>query len=161
MAIPQRIRDHLDSQNVSYEILHHSQAFTGQEVAHSLHVSGKVCVKGVVVGGDKKPILALMPASNRLNFQQLKAALKASHLEMFPESELVKLFPDCDLGAVPPFGSLYGIDVWVDRAVASAEKILFCAGTHEDSIRMTYADFARLTQPYLGNFSELREAKAA
>src|SRR5208282_204326 len=104
MAIPQRIRDYLDSQNVSYETLHHSQAFTAQEVAHSLHVSGKICVKGVVVGGDRKLVLVLMPASHRLNFQELATALKATHLEMLPESELVKLFPDCDLGAVPPFG---------------------------------------------------------
>jgi len=161
MAIPQRIRDFLESQNVSYEILHHSQAFTAQEVAHSLHVSGKICVKGVVVGGDRKLLLVLMPASHRLNFQELMAALKATHLEMLPESELVKVFPDCDLGAVPPFGNLYGVDVWVDRAVASAEKVLFCAGTHEDCIRMKYADFARLTKPFLGHFSELRQATAA
>jgi Ala-tRNA(Pro) deacylase len=161
MAIPQRIRDYLDSQNVSYETLHHSQAFTAQEVAHSLHVSGKQCVKGVVVGGDKKPVIALMPASHRLMLQDLKNALKANYLEMLPESEMVRLFPDCDLGAVPPFGNLYGIDVWVDRAVASQEKILFCAGTHEDCIRMNYSDFARLAHPYLGHFSELREAAAA
>jgi Ala-tRNA(Pro) deacylase len=102
-----------------------------------------------------------MPAAHRLNFQELTVALKSTHLEMLPESELVKVFPDCDLGAVPPFGNLYGVDVWVDRVVASAEKVLFCAGTHEDCIRMRYSDFARLTKPYLGHFSELREAAAA
>ena len=161
MAIPQRIRDYLDSQNVSYETLHHSQAFTAQEVAHSLHVSGKKCVKVVVAKGDNKPILVVMPASHRLNFQELKSALKAHQLEMLVESELVGLFPDCDLGAVPPFGNLYGIDVWVDRAVASTEMVLFCAGTHEDCIRMRYSDFAKLTRPFLGHFSELGTAQAA
>jgi Ala-tRNA(Pro) deacylase len=159
MAIPQRIRDYLDSRNVPYETLHHSQAFTAQEVAHSLHVSGKRCVKAVVVGGDKKPVLALVPASHRLDFQKLKTELKCSHLEMLPETELVKLFPDCDLGAIPPFGHLYGIDVWVDRLVASTETVLFCAGTHEDCIRMKYSDFAKLAQPRLAHFSELQEAK--
>lgn len=161
MAIPQRILDYLDSQNVPFETLHHSQAFTAQEVAHSLHVSGKRCVKVVVARGDNKPVLAVMPASYRLNFQELKSALRANRLEMLIERELVGLFPDCDLGAVPPFGNLYGIDVWVDRAVASAEEILFCAGTHEDCIRMRYSDFAKLTKPFLGHFSEIGTAQAA
>ena len=161
MAIPQRIRDYLDSQNVPYETLHHSQAFTAQEVAHSLHISGKKCVKAVVAEADRKLVIVVMPASHRLNFQEFKSALKANQLEMLVESELVGLFPDCDIGAVPPFGNLYGIDVWVDRAVASAEYLLFCAGTHEDCIRMRYADFAKVTRPFLGHFSELGIAQAA
>jgi Ala-tRNA(Pro) deacylase len=161
MAIPQRIRDYLDSQNVSYEAIHHSQAFTAQEVAHSLHVSGKKCVKAVVAEADHKIVIVVMPASHRLNFQELKSVLKVNQLEMLVESELVDLFPDCDLGAIPPFGNLYGIDVWVDRAVASTEKIVFCAGTHEDCIRMRYSDFAKLTRPFVGQFSELGIAQAA
>jgi len=161
MAIPQRIRDYLDSQNVPYETLHHSQVFTAQEVAHSLHISGKKFVKTVAARGDSKPVLAVMPASHRLNFQELKSVLKANRLEMLVERELVELFPDCDLGAVPPFGNLYGLDVWVDRAVASAENVLFCAGTHEDCIRMRYSDFAKLTRPFLGHFSEIETERAA
>jgi len=161
MAIPQRIRDYLDSQDVPYETLHHSQAFTAQEVAHSLHVSGKKCVKAVVASGDNKLVLAVMPASHRLNFQELKSTLKVNHLEMLVESELAELFPDCDLGAIPPFGNLYGIEVWVDRAVANAEKILVCAGTHEDCFRMRYSDFAKLARPFLGHFSDLGTAQAA
>jgi len=161
MAIPQRIRDYLDSQNVSYEAIHHSQAFTAQEVAHSLHVSGKKCVKAVVAEGDRKIVIVVMPAAHRLNFQELKSTLKVNQLEMLVERELEVLFPDCDLGAVPPIGNLYGIDVWVDRAVASTEKIVFCAGTHEDSIRMRYSDFAKLARPFVGRFSELETAQAA
>jgi len=161
MAIPQRIRDFLDSQNVSYEAIHHSQAFTAQEVAHSLHVSGKKCEKAVVAEADHKIVIVVMPASHRLNFQELKSALKVNQLEMLVERELEGLFPDCDLGAIPPFGNLYGIDVWVDRAVASTEKIVFCAGTHEDCIRMRYSDFAKLTRPFVGHFSELGIAQAA
>ena len=161
MAIPQRIRDYIDSQNVPYEMLHHSQAFTAQEVAHSLHVSGKKCVKVVVVRGDKKPVMAVVPASHRLIVQELKSALKVNQLEMLVESELAGLFPDCDLGAVPPFGNLYGIGVWVDRAVANTENIVCCAGTHDECIRMRYSDFAKLTQPLLGHFSESGTALAA
>ena len=161
MAIPQRIRDFLDSQNVSYVVLHHSQAFTAQEVAHSLHVSGKRCVKAVMVKGDDKRVLAVIPATHRIDFQELRAALEVNRLDILPEIELVGIFPDCDLGAVPPFGNLYGIAVWVDRAVADAEEILFCAGTHEDCIRMRYSDFSKLALPRLGRFSELAAAKAA
>src|SRR5208283_5277878 len=147
MPIPQRIRDFLDSQNVPFETLHHSQAFTGQEIAHSLHVSGKKCVKAVAVAGDGKTVLAVIPASHRLNLQELRATLEVSQVEMLLERELVGLFPDCDLGAVPAFGNLYGIEVWVDRAVADREEILVCAGTHEDCIRMRYSDFSKLTLP--------------
>ena len=161
MAVPQRIRDYLDSQNVPYEVIHHSQAFTAQEVAHSMHVSGKKCVKAVAAEGDGKTVLVVMPASHRLNLQELKATLKVKHLEMLVESELVGLFPDCDIGAIPPIGNLYGIDVWVDRAVASTEKVIFCAGTHEECIHMRYSDFAKLTRPFLGHFSELGMAQAA
>ncbi len=161
MAIPQRIRDFLDSQNVFYETIHHSQAFTAQEVAHSLHVSGKKCVKAVVAEGDHKTVIVVMPASHRLNFQELKSAMKVKQLEMLVEGELVGLFPDCDIGAIPPIGNLYGIDVWVDRAVASTEKIVFCAGTHEDCIRMRYSDFAKMTRPFVAHFSELGTAQAA
>jgi Ala-tRNA(Pro) deacylase len=161
MAIPQRIRDYLDSQNVLYETIHHSQAFTAQEVAHSLHVSGKKCVKAVVASGDNKLVIVVTPASHRLNLQELKSALKVNQLELLVESELAELFPDCDLGAIPPLGNLYGIEVWVDRAVANAEKIVLCAGTHEDCIRMRYADFAKLARPFLGHFSDLGAAQAA
>jgi len=161
MAIPQRIRDYLDSQNVPVETLHHDRALGAQEVAHSLHISGKKCVKAVVVGGGKKPVLAVVAASHRLDFQKLKAALKWERLEILPEGELVKLFPDCDLGAVPALGNLYGLEVWVDRVMASSEKIIFCAGSHEECIRMNYSDFAKLAQPTLASSSEEQEAKAA
>jgi Ala-tRNA(Pro) deacylase len=161
MAIPQRIRDYLESQDVPYEELHHSQAFSAQEMAHSLHVSGKICAKAVVAEGDHEVVIIVVPATHRLKVGEFKSAMKAHQFEMLVESELVGLFPDCDLGAVPPFGNLYGIEVWVDRVVASTEKIVFCAGTHEDCIRMRYSDFARLARPFVGHFSELEGAQAA
>jgi Ala-tRNA(Pro) deacylase len=161
MAIPQRIRDYLDSQNVPYELLHHSMAFTAQEIAHSLHVSGRRCAKSVVLEGDGKPVMAVIPASNRLNVQEFRATLEVSHLEMLPEDKLSEIFPDCDRGAIPPFGNLYGIDVWVDRAVGDMEQIVFCGGTHEDCMQLKYGDFARLTKPRLGRFSDVWTAKAA
>ena len=161
MAIPRRIRDYLHSQDVPYEQVHHSQAFTAQETAHSLHISGKRCAKAVVLDGDGKLVMAVIPASNRLNLQELRATLEVNRLEMLPESELAKGFPDCDLGAIPPFGNLYGIDLWVDRTVSDGEEIVICAGTHEDCLRMKYSDFSKLTKPRLARFSEVWAAKAA
>jgi Ala-tRNA(Pro) deacylase len=161
MAIPQRIRDFLDSQDVQYETLHHSQAFTGQEIAHSLHVSGKKCVKAVAVAGDENTAIAVLPAPRRLNVEGLRAAMQVNRLELLQEAELAGLFPDCEPGAVPAFGNLYGVDVWVDRTVADAEEIVLCAGTHEDCIRMRYSDFAKLAFPRLGRFANWEGAKAA
>jgi Ala-tRNA(Pro) deacylase len=159
MSIPQRIRDYLDSQKVPYEWLPHPQAFTAQEVAHSLHVSGKRLAKVVVLDTDGRLVMAVLPAS--LNLPELKAELAARHLEMLPESELLKIFPDCDLGAIPPMGNLYGIDVWVDRAVVEAGEIVFTAGTHVDAVRMKYSDYAALVKPHEGRFSEVWASKAA
>ncbi len=155
MPIPSRIRDFLNSENVSYEELHHPPAFTGQEVAHTLHTSGKKCAKTVVLMGDGKLAMAVLPASHRLNLQDLQAELEVTHLEMLAESAVNKLFPDCEQGAIPPLGRLYGMEVWVDRAVSDSEHVIFCAGTHEDCIRMKYSDFAKLAKPRIGRFSQV------
>jgi Ala-tRNA(Pro) deacylase len=161
MALAQRIKDYLDSQAAPYELLHHTQAFTAQEVAHSLHISGRRLAKTIVLDADGKILMAVIPASHRLNLQELRAALEVSRLEMLPESQFVKFFVDCEVGAIPPFSKLYGIEVWVDRALSDAEEIVFRAGTHEDCLRMKYSDFARLVEPRLGRFSEVWAAKAA
>jgi len=161
MSIPRRIREYLDSQNISHEWLSHPEAFTAQEVAHSLHVSGKRLAKTVVLDAEGRLVMAVLPASHRLNLPELKAVLEVKRLEMLPESELTRLFPDCELGAIPPFGNLYGIEVWVDRAVAEAEEIVFTAGTHVDAVRMKYSDYADLAKPHVSRFSELWASKAA
>jgi Ala-tRNA(Pro) deacylase len=161
MSIPRRIRDYLDSQKAPYEWLPHPQAFTAQEVAHSLHVSGKRLAKTVLLDADGRLVMAVLPASHRLIISELKAALGVRHLEMLPEGELAKIFPDCDLGAIPPFGNLYGIEVWVDRTVEESGEIVFTAGTHVDAVRMKYSDYAELVKPHVGRFSELWASKAA
>lgn len=161
MSIPRRIRDYLDSNEINYEWLPHSQAFTAQEVAHSLHVSGKRLAKTVVLDADGRLLVAVLPASHRLSLTKLKEVIEAKRLEMLPESELARLFPDCELGAIPPFGNLYGMEVWVDRALSESEEIVFAAGTHADAMRMKYADFSALVMPHLERFSELAAPQAA
>jgi len=113
------------------------------------------------VDADGRLVMVVLPASHRLMMQELKATLEARRLEMLPEGELAKIFPDCDLGAIPPFGNLYGIDVWVDRAIADAGEIVFNAGTHVDAVRMDYGDYADLAKPRTGRFSELWASTAA
>ena len=155
MAVSQSIRDYLNSQHVNYEWLHHALAFPAQEVAHTLHVSGKHFAKAVMLQADGRPVMAVLPASHRLNLLELKAELDAKHVEMLAEAELIKLCPDCELGAFPPFGSLYGMETLVDRSLAQSDEIVFNAGSHTDALRMKYADYANLTKPRVGNFGEL------
>lgn len=161
MAIPQRISDYLNSQKVAHEFLSHAQAFTGQEVAHTLHVSGKRLAKAVVLEADGRLAMAVIPASNRVNLQDLKATLEVRNLRLLSESEIAALFPDCEVGAIPPFGNLYGMDVWVDGSLTQSEELVLCAGTHIDCVRLKYADYATLTQPRIGVFSDLWADKAA
>lgn len=155
MSVSQGICNYLDSQHVSYECLHHALAFPAQEVAHTLHVSGKHFAKAVMLQADGRPVMAVLPASYRLNLHELKTELDAKHVEMLPEGELTKLCPDCELGAFPPFGSLYGMETLVDRSLAQSEEIVFNAGSHTEAVRMKYADYANLTKPRVGSFGEL------
>ncbi len=161
MSIPQRIRMYLDSQEIPYEWLRHAEAFTAQEVAHALHLSGKRLAKTVVVEADRRMVMVVLPASHRLVMSELRGVLEAREVKLIPEAELEKIFPGCDLGAIPPLGDLYGMDVWVDRTIADQEDIVFNAGTHLDAVRMKYGDFVRLAKPQVGRFSELRAAAAA
>lgn len=161
MSIPRRIHEYLHSQDVPFEWLHHPQAFTAQEVAHSLHLSGKRLAKTVIVSADGRTVMAVLPASHRLDLKEFRSVLEARRVELVAEEELAKAFPDCELGAIPPLGNLYGIDVWVEKSVSEAEHIVFTAGTHADCIRMTYRDFASLVNPREGRFGAMWTAEAA
>ncbi len=161
MSIPKRITEYLDAQGVAYDWLPHPLAYSSQEVAHSLHVSGKHLAKTVLLNADGKIIMGVLPASHRLSLPDLKLALNAAQLEMVPESELTKLFPDCEFGALPPFGNLYGLDVWMDKSLAEAEDFIFTAGSHRDAVRIKSEDYLRLMHPHLAWFSSLGATRAA
>ena len=161
MSISRRVREYLDANDIPYEWLPHSQAYTSQEVAHSLHVSGKRLAKTVVLDADGRLLMAVIPASNRLSLGKMQDATKAKRIELLAESELATLFPDCDLGAIPPFGNLYGMEVWLDRALTEWEEIVFTAGTHRDALQMRLDDFSELVMPRVGVLSESLTAAAA
>jgi Ala-tRNA(Pro) deacylase len=153
-----RLRDYLEKEKVRYEHEVHRTAYTAQEVAAEEHVPGKMVAKTVVIKADDHFALAVLPASARTNFARLKAALGAREVRLASELEFTGLFPDCEVGAMPPFGNLYGVPVYVDTSLTSDEEIVFNAGTHQDTIRMKYADFERLALPTVFPFALGRAA---
>ena len=143
----QKLKEFLDSRNVKYVTITHSASYTAQEVAASAHVPGKELAKTVVVKLDGKMALAVLPASFRVNLDLLKKTTGAGSLELATEDEFRDRFPGCDLGAMPPFGNLYDMPVYVSELLAEDDEIAFNAGSHTELIRLAYADFERLVQP--------------
>jgi Ala-tRNA(Pro) deacylase len=153
-----RLRNFLESRKVRYVHETHRTAYTAQELAQEEHVPGKMVAKTVVVKLDDAFALAVMPATARADFARLKSALGAREVRLATELEFTGLFPDCEVGAMPPFGNLYGVPVYVDAALAQDEEVIFNAGTHQDTIRMRYADFERLALPKVFSFALARAA---
>lgn len=148
-----RLKDYLDRENVKYLSIHHSPAYTAQEIAASAHIHGKEFAKCVVVKLDGKLALAVLPASVKIDLELLREATKVSRAELARESDFIDTFPECQLGAMPPFGNLYGVPVYVDELLTLDGEIAFNAGSHSELIRMAFADFNRLVQPRLVHLS--------
>lgn len=153
MTVSRRLKELLDGAKVSYQVTKHPEAFTAQEVAAVEHVPGKAMAKVVVVLADKKPVMAVLPATHRVNFDKLKALLGARSVRLETEEEFADLFPGCETGAMPPFGSLFNLPVVSDQVLREDARITFNAGTHTETVTVTYADFERLAQPTVAPFS--------
>ena len=149
-----RLEALLREQKVSYGIQHHPVAFTAQEVAASEHVSGELVVKVVMVLADSELVMTAVPAPYHLNLDRLRSALSAQDVRLATEDEFAGTFPDCEIGAMPPFGDLYGVPLYVDSSLTDDESIYFNAGTHTDTMSMRYADYARIAQPSVADFAE-------
>jgi Ala-tRNA(Pro) deacylase len=152
MAIPTRLVDFLNQNRVAYEIIHHPEAFTAQELTAIEHVKGKQHAKVVMVHADGEQLMTVLPADHRLDLQKLDA-LTGKRTMLATEDDFKVSFPDCATGAMPPFGNLYGVKTYVDRSLTENDLIVFEAGTHSDAIKMNYADYARLAQPQIGEFA--------
>lgn len=151
-ALANRTTGFLEEQKVPYELLTHRSAYTAQDVAASLHVSGWNVAKVVVVHESGAPaFMVVLPAACRLDLAALGQALGKRHLALADEGEMRALFPDCELGAMSPFGNLYGLPVFVDACVPRAKEFLFQAGNHHEVVRMSYADFERLVRPVVAD----------
>jgi Ala-tRNA(Pro) deacylase len=153
VAISSRLTALLDTHAVPYDVLHHRTEFTAQETAAETHTPGREFAKVVVVRVDGRFAMLVMPAHHRLDFQKAHAALAATEVRMATEDELRKLFPDCDVGAEPPLGNLYGLPVWISSSMKGDQHITFNAGTHEDAIRMKFGDYTKLVLPTYADFS--------
>lgn len=149
----QKLKEFLDSHNVKYVTISHSRAFTAQETAVSAHIPVKELAKTVIVKIDGKMAMAVLPASCKVDFDLLKKATGAATIEIANEKEFKDLFPDCEIGAMPPFGNLYGMEVFVTKSLTEDREIAFNAGSHRELVKLTYKDFEQLVKPKIVNFS--------
>jgi len=137
----------LDANHVKYVRIKHSKAYTAMEVAQSAHIQGKELAKTVMVNLDGRMAMAVVPGSRKVVLDLLRKGTGAQSVQLATEQEFQDLFPDCEVGAMPPFGNLYGMDVYVDPRLAEDTEIAFNAGSHTELVKMTYQDFERLAQP--------------
>ena len=153
MAVAPSVQEFLRCADVSYTVLRHLPAYTAQEEAAVTHVPGRDWAKTVICFADGEPIEAVVPANQKVNLDWLAALAGASAIRLASEDELNWLFPECEPGAVPPFGPLFKQTVFVDLSLAGEERIAFPAGTHTDAVAMRYRDFAAITHPVVGRFA--------
>ena len=148
-----KLREFLDEKGVRYVTIGHSPAFTAQEIAASAHISGRELAKTVMVKIDGAMAMAVLPASRTVDFGLLEAAAGAQSVELAHEEDFRDLFAGCEVGAMPPFGNLYGMAVYADEGLAEDEEIAFNAGSHKELVKLAYADFARLVEPTVAAFA--------
>jgi Ala-tRNA(Pro) deacylase len=148
-----KLKEFLDREGIKYVSIRHSPAYTAQEIAAVTHIPGKELVKAVIVKLDGKMAMGVLPASHQIDFDLLKEASGARRIELATEGEFKDMFPDCEIGGMPPFGNLYGMEVFAAKTLAEDEEIAFNAGSHSELIRLAYKDFERLVKPKIANFS--------
>jgi Ala-tRNA(Pro) deacylase len=152
MGIPARLIDFLNQGKVRYEILHHPEAFTAQELAAIEHVKGRSYAKVVMVKADGTLLMTVLPADHRIDLEKLNTVTGRQTM-LAAEGEFKTLFPDCAVGTMPPFGHLYGMATYVDQSLTGTDSIAFEAGTHSDAIKMKFADYERLAVPKVAEFA--------
>lgn len=148
-----KLQEFLNQNNVKYVTIQHSPAYTAQEIAASAHIPGRELAKTVIVKVDGQLAMAVLPAARHVNLGRLKEALGAGSVQLATEEEFKDLFPECEVGAMPPFGNLYGLEVCVAEELATDAQIAFSAGTHTQLLRLAYRDFERLVKPRVLKFS--------
>jgi Ala-tRNA(Pro) deacylase len=152
MSISRSLDAYLNHERVHYDVLPHPEAFRALAIAQMLHTPEKKVAKVVIVKVGKQFVMTVLPASWNVDLHRLRTVFATHSVRLATEAELTGLFPDCELGAMPPFGNLYKIPVYVDRSLTEDEEIVFQAGTHSNAIRMRYWDFAALVFPVVTEF---------
>ena len=142
-----KLKEYLDSEKIKYVSLTHSPAFTAMEVAESAHVPGRELAKTVIVKLDGRMAMAVLPSTRKVDLNLLRESAGAEEAKLATEAEFKSLFPDCETGAMPPFGNLYGMEVYVSPSLAEDDQIAFNAGSHTEVMKLAYKDFERLVKP--------------
>lgn len=149
----QKLRNYLDNNNIRYTNITHSKAYTAQQVAQSAHISGKDMAKTVMINIDGRMAMAVLPASLHIDFSLIKREIPGMKITLASEDDFRNLFPDCEVGTMPPFGNLYDMEVFVDKNLQADHMIAFNAGSHTELIQMDYSDFENLVRPHVINFT--------
>ena len=149
----QKLKQMLDQHGIKYISINHSPAYTARETAASTFVPSREFAKTVIVDLDGEKVMAVLSASRHVDLEALKKLAQANAVRLATEDEFREMFADCELGAMPPFGSLYGTRVFVDEMVTEVDDLCFNAGSHEQILRMKYLDYLKLEQPVIGAFA--------
>jgi Ala-tRNA(Pro) deacylase len=142
-----KLKEFLDVNHVKYVCITHSKAYTAQEIAASAHVPGKALAKVVIVELDGEMAMTVLPANRKVVLHDLREITGSDQVKFASEEQFKDLFPDCEIGAMPPFGNLYGMDVYAAESLAENDEVAFNAGSHEEIIRLSFRDFQRFVQP--------------
>ena len=148
-----KLIDYLDQNNIHYVIINHSSAYTASEIAASAHIKGEELAKTVIVKIDGNMSLLVIPAKYKINFDLLKKHTGCDLIELAKEEEFTELFPDCQVGAMPPFGNIYDMKTYMDKTLTYEDDIAFNAGNHSQLIRLSCRDFIDLVKPDIANFA--------
>lgn len=150
--ISQKLREYLDSHAVTYRTEVHEPTIDAARTAQAAHVRGREFAKTVIVKANDRLLMTVLPSTDHVHVEELKQALGAKELVLADEDDILTAFPDCELGAMPPFGNLYDMDVFVSEHLREDEHIVFNAGSHSEVIRMSYGDYDRLVHPHVLRF---------
>jgi Ala-tRNA(Pro) deacylase len=153
MPVARKLKAFLDEHKVKYHVLSHHERFTSSEIAQALHVPGQELAKVVMVKADDSLVMAVVTANDRVDLGSLKKVVGAREAKLATEDDFRGTFPDCEVGAMPPFGNLYDVPVFADTALAEDEEIVFEAGNHKEVVKLSYADFNRLVKPKVAGIS--------
>jgi Ala-tRNA(Pro) deacylase len=147
-----KLQSYLDEMGVNYRVSKHEDAFTAQDLAAAEHIPGRKVIKPVVVRADGEFIMCALPASYKVDLSELREQLQCDEVQLADEAALREIFSDCELGAEPPIGRLYGMPTLMDESLFADDRVTFQAGTHTDAITMTLADYRRIAQPEVAYF---------
>lgn len=145
----------LKGKNISFEVISHPQAFTAQEVAHAIHKTGKVLAKTIVLEADGNIVMAVVPAHQKVDLGAVKDVLNATDVHLVPEGRLSELFPESDLGAMPPLGPMYNVPVIVSKTLTANPEIIFNACTHTECVKMRRDDFEKIVNPTVAEIAKI------